>query len=104
MGNNNSIDIDILCIPYLKHDKINDLNIDRSKINKYVLHTFDNCIDTDEIPCVIINPNHGLTSKELDIAKGIILANGINYFETIEEIDYYFSDEEISNQIEKALK
>ena len=100
MGNVNLTNtVNTLSIPHLKHDKIGE--IDRDKINNYVIYAFNNCLDNntdDGIPCLIILPSHGLTSKELAIAEGIILANGINYWETGEEIDYHLIDEDISNQ------
>jgi len=87
MGNTNSTNtVNILGIPYLKHDKIKE--VDRNKINNYIIYAFNNCLDNDtddEIPCVIIKPNHGLTPEELKVAEGIILANGLDYWETDEE-------------------
>jgi hypothetical protein len=80
MGNTGST----LTIP-----KYEELNIDRSKINKYIIYAFNNCIDNntdDGKPCVIITPSHGLTPDELDIAKGIILVNGLTYWETDTEL------------------
>lgn len=80
MGNTDST----LTIP-----KYGELDIDRAKINKYVIYAFNNCIDnnTDDLrQCVIITPSHGLTPDELDIAKGIILTNGLNYWETDTEL------------------
>lgn len=92
-------------IPYLKHDKIKE--VDRDKINNYVIYAFNNYLDNDTddgVPCVIIKSNHGLTDEELKVAEGIILANGLSYWETGEEIGYHFINEEITNQIEKEVK
>ena len=75
-----------ISIPYLEYDKKENKNIDRDKINKYVIKTFNNSINDDDdlknsTLCIRISSNHGLTTKELSIAKGIILANGFEYWE-----------------------
>jgi hypothetical protein len=71
-------------IPHLEFDKKENKSIDRDKINKYVIQAFNNCINDDlknDTLCIRIFSNHGLTIKELSIAKGIILANGFEYWE-----------------------
>jgi len=76
-------------IPYLECDdsRINK-NIDRDKINNYVIYAFNRYLDNDpeyDKPCVIIFSDHGLTADELKIAEGIILANGLEYWEIDEK-------------------
>lgn len=86
MGNTNST-IDTISIPYLKHDKLNNRKINRDKINNYVVYAFNNYLDedSDENQCIIIPRNNGLTPQELKIAEGIMLANGIGFYETDKE-------------------
>ncbi len=85
MGNTNTNNV--LTIPYLKHDKVNK-NINRNKINDYVIYAFNNYCDEesdDGGPRIVVPPNHGLNTQELKIAQGIILANAISYWETDRE-------------------
>ena len=63
-------------------------NIDRYKINRYVLHAYKNCSEENiekKILCIKILPNHGLNPDELKIEEGIILANGYDYYEIDDE-------------------
>ena len=83
MGNKST---NYINIPYLEHDK--NKNIDIDKINNFVIHAFNNYLDTDgKRPRIIIRVNHGLTPEELEIVKGIILVNGIDYYEVSEDIE-----------------
>jgi hypothetical protein len=82
MGNNNSMNV--INIPYLECNKTVNKNLDRDKINNYVMRMFNNRRDEDienNRLCVLIEPGNGLTPEELKIVEGIILANGHDYYE-----------------------
>lgn len=71
----------------------NHKNIDHEKIIQYVLARFE--IDMDNImhDKIMINlscKESGLTRDEMEIAKGIILANGHNYSEFCEFYDLLY--------------